>query len=88
MPEDYDRFDDAPCCSTATYVGEELEVHFEGTPTATDLGVPRSPTIIEINDIRITSVVLLEHDIPLTCLSEDLKTTLLALSDEVDWPQH
>lgn len=65
--------------------GEELTVVFQADFELTDYGVAGSPKWWEMTDLRILSVHLLDVELPITSLTPEMKTTIEALSDEIEW---
>lgn len=80
--EYYGELIDAPA---ASFHGEELTVHFTGRLSKTDLGVPRSPTFEEIEDVTVYSVHLLGHELDFRTLPQTLQASILALADDCEW---
>lgn len=70
---------------TRTWEGEEVTVVFEASFEKADYGVPRSPTWWEMSDLKMISVEILGIDMPISSLTPELKTTLEALHEELDW---
>lgn len=63
---------------------EEISVWFSAKPEMTDYGVPRSPTWVEYEDIRVESVEILGVEVKPSSLPVELQEALLELSSEVD----
>ena len=70
---------------TRTWEVEEVTVVFEASFEKADYGVPRSPTWWEMTDLRMVSVTVLGVDLPISSLTPELKTTIEALHEELDW---
>ena len=68
-----------------TWEGEEVTVVFEASLEKADYGVPHSPTWWEITDLRMVSVSIFGVDLPLSSLTPELKTTLEALHENLEW---
>ena len=80
--EYYGELTDAPA---ASFHGEELTVRFIGQLSKTDLGVPRSPIFEEIEDVTVSSVHLLGHELDFNTLPKTLQDSILALADNCEW---
>lgn len=81
--------------STASYSGEELEATFTAEMVLNDLGVPRSPTWLEVDPttIKITSLTILGKEIDLSIFQEhfpDVLEAIECLSEEIEFevPDH
>lgn len=95
MPYDYDLFDDDDHhieeyeyndpSREATYHGEELTVVFQGRLEVSDYGVPMSPKLYSIEDIKIVQLEILGITIDINALPELLQEKIQALNEEVEW---
>ena len=72
---------------TANHNGEEVEVLFTATGVVNDYGVPRSPTWIEWDDVRVDDLTILGVAVDVSKLPVDLQEAIYALADNLEFEQ-